>query len=262
MISNISSKIKELRERNGYSQEFMAQKLGISRPTYVQFEKGEWEPNLRQLSILSDTFQIAVESLIDGMFESQSIMVTLPKKMDKKIQRQGMRINVPQKNLNKFKEVLLYVLEKVGAKPNVGETVLYKLLYFIDFDYYERYEEQLIGATYIKNQHGPTPVEFKKIVEDMENSGEIAKINNKYFQYDQRKYLPRREPDLTKLNAREIEHINDVLARLSDKNANALSDYSHNDVPWIIAENGQRLDYEAVFYRTKQTSVRDDESDN
>ena len=24
--------------------------------------------------------------------------------------------------------------------------VLYKILYFIDFDYYEKYEEQLVGA--------------------------------------------------------------------------------------------------------------------
>ncbi len=48
---------------------------------------------------------------------------------------------------------LLYVLNKVGCKYNVGETVLYKLLYFIDFDFYEKYEEQLIGATYVKNHH-------------------------------------------------------------------------------------------------------------
>jgi hypothetical protein len=66
-------------------------------------------------------------------------------------EKQEIRIDVPQKNLKKFKEVLLYILEKVGGKPNVGMTVLYKLLYFIDFDYYEKFEEQLIGATYIKN---------------------------------------------------------------------------------------------------------------
>ena len=54
-----------------------------------------------------------------------------------------MRINVPQKNFQKFKEVLIYILNSVGAKPNIGETVIYKLLYFIDFDYYEKHEEQL-----------------------------------------------------------------------------------------------------------------------
>jgi len=43
--------------------------------------------------------------------------------------------------IEKFKEVLLYILGKVGSKPNIGQTVLYKLLYFIDFNYYEKYEE-------------------------------------------------------------------------------------------------------------------------
>ena len=49
-------------------------------------------------------------------------------------------------------------------------TVLYKLLYFIDFDYYEKFEDQLVGATYIKNHFGPTPVEFKKIVDSLQES--------------------------------------------------------------------------------------------
>ena len=29
------------------------------------------------------------------------------------------------------------MIEKCGGKPNLGETVLYKLLYFIDFDNFE-----------------------------------------------------------------------------------------------------------------------------
>ena len=44
-----------------------------------------------------------------------------------------------------FREVVLYVLDKVGDLPETGETVLHKLLYFIDFDFYEKYEESLMG---------------------------------------------------------------------------------------------------------------------
>ena len=40
-------------------------------------------------------------------------------------------------------------------------TVLYKLLYFIDFDYYEKFEEQLVGATYIKNHLDPLLLSLK-----------------------------------------------------------------------------------------------------
>ena len=180
-----------------------------------------------------------------------------------KVDKQEMRISVPQKNLQKFKEVLLYVLSKVGGKPNIGEAVVYKLLYFIDFDFYEKFEEQLVGATYIKNHYGPTPIEFKTIVDDMIKNGEVVKVEGKYFNYPQRKYLPIREPDLTKLkDARELRHIDEVIARLGDKNATELSEYSHEDTPWLIAKENQPLDYEAVFYRTPKTSVRNyDEQD-
>jgi hypothetical protein len=54
------------------------------------------------------------------------------------------RISVPAENVEKFKQALLYITQKIGALPNVGQTVLYKILYFCDFDYYEKFEEQLI----------------------------------------------------------------------------------------------------------------------
>jgi uncharacterized phage-associated protein len=168
-----------------------------------------------------------------------------------------LRISVPQKNLEKFRQVLLYILNKVGAKPNIGETVLYKLLYFIDFNYYEKYEEQLIGATYIKNHYGPTPVEFAKLIERMVKDGEIEAVKSSYFNFPQRKYLPRRSPDLSALTGRDIAVIDSVLNKLSDMNAGQISEYSHKDVPWLTAQEGGRIDYESVFYRMPDYSVRE-----
>ncbi|NLA27315.1 MAG: SocA family protein [Firmicutes bacterium] len=144
----------------------------------------------------------------------------------------------------------------MGAKPNVGETVLHKLLYFIDFDYYEKYEENLMGLTYIKNYHGPTSVEFSAVVKDMQEKGEIEAVQSAYFKHAQKKYLPLKRADLVALSAREIEHINDVLVRLSDKNAADLEKYSHQDIPWVTAKMGKPISYESVFYRDERYSVR------
>ena len=148
------------------------------------------------------------------------------------------------------------MLGKVGSLPNIGETVIYKLLYFIDFDYFEMYEEQLIGASYQKNQHGPTPVEFKKIVDRMIEEKEIEKIRSEYFSFPQTKYLPLRSADLSKLKANEIQMIDKVLSRFSDWNASQISEYSHKDIPWMTTENGKIIPYESVFYRTAPYSVR------
>ncbi len=39
-------------------------------------------------------------------------------------------------------------------------------------------------------------------------------------------------------------------------NAGNMKDYSHKDVPWVGAEDLQLIDYEAVFSRTDEFSVR------
>jgi uncharacterized phage-associated protein len=166
------------------------------------------------------------------------------------------RINVPQKNVRKFREVLIYILNEVGSKPNVGETVLYKLFYFIDFDFYEKFEEQLLGATYAKNKYGPTPIEFQEIVKMMIDNEEITKVKGKYYKYPQTKYLPLREPDLSLLTALEIKTVDEVLSRLSHMDAKTISEYSHKDVPWLTTEDNEIIEYESVFYRTAPYSQR------
>ena len=252
-MAKIGEKIKELRTKAGISQQRLAELLGVSRPTISQIENGERKVSVDELDRLAKIFNISVNSLLNKEKEPEVILEEKAK--EKKLQP-SIRINVPQKNLGKFKEVLLYILNKVGSKPNIGETVIYKLLYFVDFDFYEKYEEQMIGATYIKNHYGPTPAEFEKIVRKMTDK-EIDRVKSSYFNFPQTKYLPLRKPDLTKLKASEIEVIDNVLNKLSDMNASQISDYSHNDVPWLTTEDGGIMEYESVFYRTAPYSVRE-----
>ncbi|MCK4306957.1 DUF4065 domain-containing protein [candidate division WOR-3 bacterium] len=252
----LGHRIKELRERLGINQQRIAELLNVLRPTVSQIENGERKISAEEVIKLSKIFNLSVDELLD--FKREPEVILRESKKDGK-PKPRIRINVPQKNLEKFKEVFLYILNKIGSKPHIGETVIYKLLYFIDFNFYEKYEEQLVGVTYKKNRYGPTPIEFKKIADKMMEDEEIIKVDSKYFEYPQTKYLPLRKADLSKLKANEIEVINDVLSRLSDMNAAQISNYSHNDVPWLTTEDGKVIEYESVFYRTSPYSVRDDE---
>jgi len=258
MMGKIGFRVKELREQLGMSQQRLADLLGVARPTISQIESAERKVSADELIKLAEIFNISVERLVDLKKEPEVILKESKKRKERSPQ---IRINVPQRNLEKFKEVFLYIINKVGSKPNIGETVIYKLLYFIDFNFYEKYEEQLIGATYIKNRYGPTPIEFKKITDKMIKEGEIEKVESKYFEYPQTKYLPLRKADLSKVRANEIEAIDDVLNRLSDMSATQISEYSHNDVPWLTTEDGEVIEYESVFYRTPPYSVREYDED-
>lgn len=259
-MANLGKFIHGQRTKRNMTQEYIASELGISRPTYLQIERGERELTISEAKKLAALFDMTLENFLAGKLTERKIILEKEKENDKAAECE-MRIIMPHANVKKFKEVLLYLLEKVGARPNIGETAIYKLLYFIDFDYYEKFEEQLIGARYIKNHFGPTPIEFKKITDQMAEKGEIEKIKSKYFQHDQKKYLPRRAADLKILSAQEIQHIDEVLARLAWKNAVELSNYSHSDTPWRVHKIGEEISYETVFYRDEDHSVRNYEDE-
>lgn len=242
----MSTFIKNKRKLSGLSQSVVAKSLGISRPTYIKIEQGLIKPTEEQKLILASIFGISKSKLEKDNIRKIPEIVKIEK--------------IPKENSEKFKQVLRYIISKVGSRPNIGQTTLYKILYFIDFDYYEKFEEKLIGATYIKNIYGPTPISFAKIVKELEKDGLLVEVKNKYFNYDQTKYFITSEPDVSELSAIELKHIDDELERLASKSAKELSELSHIDTPWKVAEDKQILNYRHVFYRPEETSVREYES--
>lgn len=206
--------------------------LGVSRPLISDIQNQKRELTEEQKETLTEYFE-SIESL------------------------SGMRINIPQQKIEKFREIFIYILNQVGAKSNVGLTVLYKLLYFMDFDYYEKHEEQLMGLTYMKNTFGPTPREFQTVIDQMIADGDIDEVKTKHFAHQQKKFLPLRQPHLSKVTGQEMSMIDSVLKRYSDYTASKLSDLSHEDTPWQMAEDKEDIDYEYAFYRPEKFSVRE-----
>jgi len=247
--------LKKIRQECDVSQEFLAEKISVSRPTYAQIESGARDMSVKEAQKLARFFDLSLENFLAGKKTPES-KVELEKPKKSKIQKLESRVSVPQEKVEKFKEVLLYILERIGARPNIGEAVVCKLMYFIDFDYYEKFEEQLIGAKYIKNHFGPTPVAFPEIIAQMEQNGDLTRVTKKYFQHDQKKYLPLRSANLSNFSAQEKELIDWEIERFKNFNTTKMRDYSHMDVPWIGADDLQQIDYEAVFSRTDEFSVR------
>ena len=171
------------------------------------------------------------------------------------------RISVSSLKVNKFKNVLLYILERCAGKPNVGETVLYKLLYFADFNHYELYEEHLTGAKYRKLPYGPVPQRLDMIINQMIQSGQLQRIKTEYHGFPQTRYLPLTKANLTELKASEKDVIDRVIEQMSDWSASSISSYSHKDMPWLASKEGEEIDYELTFYREAPYSVRNYESE-
>ena len=250
-----SSRLTALRVKAGMSQDDIAKHLGIARATYTKLESGQKSPTLEQLLALCNLFQVAIEYFIDkeGMSDNIALRVVQFKSDTSKIVEP--REAVVDK-VDSLREVLLYVLNKIGAKPNIGQTALYKLLYFIDFDYYEKRGESITGLSYIKNQFGPTPMRtFKDVVGQMKKDQELKELRVQYFGMGQVRYLPVVNPSFNHLSADEVKHIDGVLERLSDKSAKELSTLSHSDMPWLATKDKEIIDYQLAMYRTAGMST-------
>ena len=249
----IGQRITELRKLKGLSQEDLAKRVKISRPSLAQIELGNRNVDILELQKLSFVLEFSLDDFMSKDFSARQVVDVAENKKTKKEEE---RISVPTLQVNKFKNVLLYILERCAGKPNVGETVLYKLLYFSDFNYYELYEEHLTGAKYRKMPYGPVPQKLDAILGQMIEKGLLQRVKTEYHGYPQTRYLPLLKADLTELKASEKETIDRVIEQMSDWSAAAISNYSHKDMPWLASKEGEEINYELAFYRGAPFSVR------
>jgi len=249
----IGKRITELRKVKGFSQEELAKLVKISRPSLAQIELGNRSVDILEFQKLSLVLEFSLDDFMSKDFSTSQKMES---NEEKKVAKAEIRISVPTLQMNKFKNVLLYVLERCAGKPNVGETVLYKLLYFSDFNYYELYEEHLTGATYRKLPYGPVPQKLDSIIQQMIKNGQLQKVKTMYHGFPQTRYLPLEKADLKEFKASEKDVIDKVIEQMGDWSAASISEYSHKDLPWEVTDEGKVISYELAFYREQPYSVR------
>lgn len=56
--------IYELRKLNRFTQREVAQRLGISQPSYIRYENGSAEPTLENLVKIADLYDVSVDFLL------------------------------------------------------------------------------------------------------------------------------------------------------------------------------------------------------
>ncbi|MDQ3017421.1 MAG: DUF4065 domain-containing protein [Bacteroidota bacterium] len=250
---DIGLRISQLRKQKGWSQEELAKNIGLPRTALTQIELGNRSVDIMELQSLSLLLGFSLDAFMSKEFDLVEVLdIQIIAQPEVKYER----ISIPKFQIEKFKNVLLYILERCAGKPNIGETMLYKLLYFSDFNYYELYEDQMTGATYRKLQFGPVPQKMDRIIADMIDAGQLKRILVEYFNKMQTRYIPLVKADLTLLKASEKDIIDKVIDLMSDWSASMISDYSHGDKPWKATGMNEDLNYELVFYRRPPYSVR------
>ncbi|MEX0686191.1 MAG: type II toxin-antitoxin system antitoxin SocA domain-containing protein [Balneolales bacterium] len=248
----IGERIGKYRTRRKLTQQELADQVELPRTAITQIEQGKRNISASELAQFSTALHIGIADF----FSDIPVTATHDEVRDKK-QKSNIRISIPEEvDYTKFKNVLLYILEKCAGKPNVGETVLYKLLYFADFNHYEEHESFLTRSIYRKLPFGPVPLQLDQIFEKMIKDRELQQIKTTYYNFPQTRYFPLIKADLEMLNGSEKETLDHVIDYYSDWSAAAINDYSHMDMPWKATKAGDVIDYELAFYRDPPFSAK------
>ena len=69
----LNKNIYNLRKAKGFSQEYMAEQINVSRQTISNWELGETSPNPEQLLLLSKTLETSVDNLLGNQMNFKDV---------------------------------------------------------------------------------------------------------------------------------------------------------------------------------------------
>ena len=154
-------------------------------------------------------------------------------------------------NETKYKNAILYLSKNCNGGRVWGKKKMYKLLYFLDFDFFEKYEKPITGDIYHKLQMGPAPAYFDAIAEELKKDGalEIGKGNSGNGYNDAVVYRALEDPDVSVFESGEVNMLKRVVRKYGDKNGKELEILTHKEAPYLAVEDGEEMPLELAHYR-------------
>jgi len=222
-MNTFAEKIKNLRQQRGLSQAQVADQLNISRPSYIDVEKGEKELTFSQLKQLSGIFQISLEELI---FDTA-------------------QVSANDFNLEKYKQIVLNCLQFGAAKDGkITKTKLAKLVYLADFAWFYNHLQPMSGLAYRRIQQGPVPDQYFRIIDELYEDGTIA------IEHKGTAHLIKLElietPSTDKLDSEELILIKKIAKNWREKSTQEIVNFTHSQLPWKICRQGEIIPYELI----------------
>lgn len=154
-------------------------------------------------------------------------------------------------NEKKYKHVILFFANKI-KNGTLRKLKMMKLLYFLDFDFFEKYGKSVTGDQYLRFENGPVPRMAEKIIKQM-NSIDIKiskrKVGAGYN--DQQHIEALKDFDLKLFTKEELIMMEEVADKWSLFSGAEMKSASHGEAPWIATKPDGMIDYNLTYYRNK-----------
>jgi len=150
----------------------------------------------------------------------------------------------------KYKQVILYLCSQLGKEVR-GKKKLAKLLYFVDFDFFEKYQKYFTGDKYKALPMGPVPVSLNAITREMkkEKALKIESVNEHNGYNATEVYTCLKEPKTAVFSKEEKEMLDRVIKKYGSRNGKQLEDRTHAEAPYSGTKPSEEIFYELAFYR-------------
>lgn len=188
--------------------------------------------------------------------------------MAKKKTAKKKQIKIPAfLNKEKYIHSILFFLEKINNQY-LGKTKLMKLLYFLDFGFYENHGESITNDKYVWYPHGPFPSRADTVLNYMERNNLIERSTIKFGMKKQERYIANEKFNRSYFSSEEMQAIERVAINFEDYSTQAIEDEAHRDIPWLLSKppGGEKvgqgyIDYELALYRHNSLPSEEDENE-
>ena len=156
-------------------------------------------------------------------------------------------------------DLILYIASKLKNYESFGAIVLNKVLYYSDNLHYLKYGRTISSFTYIHKPFGPVPnpttfkIVYQKLIRDGRAKEEITDgiVNTR------KKLVALKKATKSYFSKDELKVIDEVIKDFENKNALEASDKSHNELGWLLTEEGETIPPHAFLLSIPQLSEED-----
>ncbi len=154
-------------------------------------------------------------------------------------------------NQKKYKNAILFFAKKI-QNGTLGKLKLMKLLYFLDFDFFEKYGRSVTEDEYLRFENGPVPRMAEKILKEMDGK-EIAITKRRVADglNDQMHIEALKDFDIHVFTREELLMLEEIADKWERFSGSEMKNASHGEAPWIATKPNDVIDYNLAYYRNK-----------
>lgn len=150
----------------------------------------------------------------------------------------------------KYQQVILYFCSQLNGEVR-GKKKLAKLLYYADFDYFERNQTAITGDVYKALPMGPFPTSMDVVTSEMKEKKliNIKTVSERQGYNPTEVYYSIAKPDTSVFTKNEIKMLARVITMYGHLNGKQLEDLTHQEAPYVGTKLKGEIPYELAFYR-------------